>query len=119
MAHAGVKQPIAIARPWAFSVPSVHLPPHLQPPLTLAPTLVPRDRREHEAARPLVPRRLRRRAQVPDAPPVVGGGLQREAPLVVAWMVKRSEIGESGGAWLQGHGLSVGSEVLGLSSHAG
>ena len=31
-------------------------------------------------------------------------------------MVKRSEVGESGGAWLQRHGLSVGSEVLGLSS---
>ena len=30
-------------------------------------------------------------------------------------VVKRSETGEFGGAWLQGHGLSVGSEVMGLS----
>ena len=30
-------------------------------------------------------------------------------------MVKRSEIGEFGGAWRPGHGLSVGSEALGLS----
>ena len=28
------------------------------------------------------------------------------------WMVKRSEIGEFGGAWLQGYSLSVGSEVM-------
>ena len=32
------------------------------------------------------------------------------------WRVKRSDTGEFGGAWLEGHGLSVGSEVLGLSS---
>ena len=31
-------------------------------------------------------------------------------------MVKRGEIGELGTAWFQCHGLSVGSEVLGLSS---
>ena len=31
-------------------------------------------------------------------------------------MVKRSEIAEFGGAWLQGHGLSVGSGVLGFAS---
>ena len=31
-------------------------------------------------------------------------------------MVKRSEIGEFVTAWLQGHGLSVGSEVLGRLS---
>ena len=33
-----------------------------------------------------------------------------------AWMVKRSEIREFGEAWLQRHGLSVGSEGLGFSS---
>ena len=32
------------------------------------------------------------------------------------WMVKRSEIVNLGGLWLEGHGLSVGSETLGLSS---
>ena len=31
-------------------------------------------------------------------------------------MVKRSEIVHLGGLWLEGHGLSEGSEVLGLSS---
>ena len=31
-------------------------------------------------------------------------------------MVKRSEIGEFGGLWLQGHGLSVASETLGFFS---
>ena len=29
---------------------------------------------------------------------------------------RRREIGEFGAAWLQGHGLSVGSEVMGCSS---
>jgi len=33
-----------------------------------------------------------------------------------SWMVKRSGIGEFGGMRLQGHGPSVGSEVMGLSS---
>ena len=33
-----------------------------------------------------------------------------------AWMAKRREIVNLGGVWLGGHGLSVGSEVLGLSS---
>ena len=33
-------------------------------------------------------------------------------------MVKRSEIGNLGGLWLEGHGLSEGSETLGLSSRA-
>ena len=33
-----------------------------------------------------------------------------------AWMDKGSENGDLGTAWLQGHGLSVGSEALGLSS---
>ena len=32
------------------------------------------------------------------------------------WMVKRSEIVILGGLWLEGHGLSVSSETLGLSS---
>ena len=31
-------------------------------------------------------------------------------------MVKSSEIGEFGAAWLQGHGLSVGAETRGPSS---
>ena len=31
-------------------------------------------------------------------------------------VVKRSEIGEFGGVWLQGHGLSVASETLDFSS---
>ena len=31
-------------------------------------------------------------------------------------MVKRSETVNLGGLWLEGHGLSVGSETLGLSS---
>ena len=31
-------------------------------------------------------------------------------------MVRRSEIGDLGGVWLEGHGLSVGYVVLGLSS---
>ena len=31
------------------------------------------------------------------------------------WMVKRSEDGDLGGLWLKGHGLSVGSDLLGLS----
>ena len=31
-------------------------------------------------------------------------------------MVKRSEIVDLGGIWLEGHGLSVGSETLGLFS---
>ena len=31
-------------------------------------------------------------------------------------MVKRSENGDLGGLWLEGHGFSVGSEVPGLSS---
>ena len=31
-------------------------------------------------------------------------------------MVKRSEIVDLRGLWLEGHGLSVGSETLGLSS---
>ena len=33
-----------------------------------------------------------------------------------AWTVKRSENGDLGGFWLEGHGLSEGSETLGLSS---
>ena len=36
-------------------------------------------------------------------------------PRARAWMVKRSEIVNSGGLWLEGHGLLVGPEVLGLS----
>ena len=31
-------------------------------------------------------------------------------------MVRRSETGDFGAAWLQDHGLPVGSETLGLSS---
>jgi len=31
-------------------------------------------------------------------------------------MVRRGEIVDSGGLWLEGHGLLDGSEVLGLSS---
>ena len=41
-----------------------------------------------------------------------GGGEEQQR----AWMVKRSENGVLGGLWLEGHGLSVGSEVPGLSS---
>jgi len=33
-----------------------------------------------------------------------------------AWMVRRGEIEQFVTAWLQGHGLSVGSEALGRSS---
>ena len=33
-----------------------------------------------------------------------------------ACMVRRSEMGDSGAAWLRRHGLSVGFETLGLSS---
>jgi len=35
---------------------------------------------------------------------------QRSAP---TWMVRRSKIDEFVTTWLQGHGLSVGSEALG------
>ena len=31
-------------------------------------------------------------------------------------MIKRSEIGEFGGAWFQDHGLSMASEAMGRSS---
>ena len=45
-----------------------------------------------------------------------GGGDARLVREQVAWMVTRSEHGEFVAAWLQGHGLSVGSEVLGRFS---
>ena len=40
---------------------------------------------------------------------------QRQQAQRRAWMVKRSENVNLGGLWLEGHGLSVGSEALGLS----
>ena len=41
---------------------------------------------------------------------------QRRHRVEHAWMVKRSEIVNLGGLWLEGHGLPEGSEVLGRSS---
>ena len=45
-----------------------------------------------------------------------GGHAREVGGEAAAWMVKRSGIREFGEAWLQRHGLSVGSEALGFSS---
>ena len=37
-------------------------------------------------------------------------------PQLETWMVKRSENGNLGGLWLEGHGLSVGPGTMNLSS---
>ena len=42
--------------------------------------------------------------------------LKWRKPSSSAWMIKRSENVNFGGLWLEGHGLSEGSETLGLSS---
>tara|TARA_B110001452_G_scaffold238487_1_gene219015 strand:+ start:36 stop:431 length:396 start_codon:yes stop_codon:yes gene_type:complete len=39
----------------------------------------------------------------------------RDLHVVLAWVVKRSEVGNLGGLRLKGHDLSVGSDLLGLS----
>ena len=43
-------------------------------------------------------------------------GAVRSSGVRSAWMVKRSEIGDFGAAWLRCHGCSVGSETLSLST---
>ena len=48
-------------------------------------------------------------------PEVVGQQAARDAAVYLVW-AKRGEIVSLGGLWLEGHGLAVVSETLGLSS---